>query len=58
MAAKTSLTKRFRGETAQKAEAAALKWANDLIEHGPLAVESIIAVKKVGKFVATITYHE
>jgi hypothetical protein len=57
MTAKT-ISKKFQGETAKAAEAAALKWSNDVGEHAPLAVESITAQKKGHKFIATIVYRE
>jgi hypothetical protein len=57
MTAKT-ISKKFQGETAKAAEAAALKWSNDVAEHAPLAVESITAQKKGHKFIATIVYRE
>jgi hypothetical protein len=53
-----SASKRFRGETAKAAEAAALKWSNDVGEHAPVTVESITAQKKGNKFIATIVYRE
>ena len=53
-----TLSKRFQGETAKAAEAAALKWSNDLSDHANLTVESISSEKKGHKFVATIVYRE
>jgi hypothetical protein len=53
-----TLTKRFQGDTAKAAEAAALKWSNDLGAHADLTVESISSEKKGHKFVATIIYRE
>jgi hypothetical protein len=52
------VAKRFQGETAKAAEAAAVTWSNDLAAHAPLTVESITAQKKGNKFVATIVYRE
>jgi hypothetical protein len=57
LAVKTA-AKRFQGETAKAAEAAALKWSIDLGDHAPLTVESITAAKKGNKFIATIVYVE
>jgi hypothetical protein len=57
MAVKT-IAKRFQGDTAKAAEAAALKWSTDLGDHPPLTVESITAAKKGNKFIATIVYSE
>jgi hypothetical protein len=52
------LTKKFQGSTPKEAEAAAVKWSNDLTAHEAVKVESVETMKKGHKFIATIAYQE
>jgi hypothetical protein len=54
----TDQTKAFEGLDRDAAHEAAMKWIDDLNQHGPLRIKRIIVVERGRRWIATITYTE
>ena len=54
----TDQTKSFEGLDRDAAHEAAMKWIDDLNQHGPLRIKRIVVVERGRKWIATITYTE
>jgi hypothetical protein len=54
----TDQTKAFEGLHRDAAHEAAMKWIDDLNQHGPLRIKRIVVVERGRKWIATITYTE
>lgn len=57
-AAITDQTKSFEGPDRDAAHEAAMKWIDDLNQHGPLRIKRIVVVERGRKWIATVTYAE
>ena len=51
-------TRSFEGLDRDAAHEAAMKWIDDLNQHGPLRIKRIVVVERGRKWIATITYTE
>ena len=54
----TDQTKSFEGTDRDAAHEAAMKWIEDLNQHGPLRIKKIVVVERGRKWIATVTYTE
>ena len=54
----TDQTKSFEGPDRDAAHEAAMKWIDDLSQHGPLRIKQIAVVERGRKWIATVTYTE
>jgi hypothetical protein len=54
----TDQTKSFEGLDRDAAHEAAMKWIDDLNQHGPLRIKRIVVVERGQRWIATITYTE
>ena len=54
----TDQTKAFEGLDRDAAHEAAMKWIDDLNQHGPLRIKQIVVVERDRKWIATVTYTE
>ena len=54
----TDQTKAFEGLDRDAAHEAAMKWIDDLNQHGPLRIKRIVVVERGRRWIATITYTE
>ena len=54
----TDQTKSFEGPDRDAAHEAAMKWIDDLNQHGPLRIKRIVVVERGRRWIATITYTE
>ena len=54
----TDRTKSFEGPDRDAAHEAAMKWIDDLNQHGPLRIKQIVVVERGRKWIATVTYTE
>jgi hypothetical protein len=54
----TDQTKSFEGLDRDAAHEAAMKWIDDLNQHGPLRIKRIVVVERGRKWIATVTYTE
>ena len=54
----TDQTKSFEGLDRDAAHEAAMKWIDDLNQHGPLRIKRIVVVERGRSWIATITYTE
>jgi len=54
----TDQTKSFEGLDRDAAHEAAMKWIDDLNQHGPLRIKRIVVVERGRRWIATITYTE
>ena len=54
----TDQAKSFEGVDRDAAHEAAMKWIDDLNQHGPLRIKRIVVVERGRKWIATITYTE
>jgi hypothetical protein len=54
----TDQTKSFEGLDRDAAHEAAMKWIDDLNQHGPLRIKRIVVVEHGQRWIATITYTE
>jgi hypothetical protein len=54
----TDQTKTFEGLDRDAAHETAMKWIDDLNQHGPLRIKRIVVVEQGGKWIATVTYTE
>jgi hypothetical protein len=54
----TNQTKSFEGLDRDAAHEAAMKWIDDLNQHGPLRIKRIVVVERGQRWIATITYTE
>ena len=54
----TDQTKTFEGLDRDAAHEAAMKWIDDLNQHGPLRIKRIVVVERGRRWIATITYTE
>ena len=51
----TDQTKSFEGPDRDAAHEAAMKWIDDLNQHGPLRIKQIVVVERDRKWIATVT---
>ena len=54
----TDQTKSFEGVDRDAAHETAMKWIDDLNQHGPLRIKRIVVVEQGRKWIATVTYTE
>ena len=54
----TDQTKAFEGLDRDAAHESAMKWIDDLNQHGPLRIKRIVVVEQGRRWIATITYTE
>ena len=54
----TDRTKSFEGPDRDAAHEVAMKWIDDLNQHGPLRLKQIAVVERGRKWIATVTYTE
>jgi len=54
----TDQAKSFEGPDRDAAHEAAMKWIDDLNQHGPLRIKQIVVVERGRKWIATVTYTE
>jgi hypothetical protein len=54
----TDQTKTFEGLDRDAAHEAAMKWIDDLNQHGPLRIKRVVVVEQGRRWIATITYTE
>ena len=54
----TDQAKSFEGPDRDAAHEVAMKWIDDLHQHGPLRIKQIVVVESGPKWIATVTYTE